>query len=75
LAGDTATFALALQGHGLGVLGTTPHDAVGLDFSTLDITATHSSSGGGGGTTVPEPPTGALMLAGLVLAVVKVLKR
>lgn len=64
LTGGSATFALVLQGPGLGALGTTPHDAVGLDFSTLDITATPGSSGGG--TPTPEAPTWAMMFAGIV---------
>jgi hypothetical protein len=76
LAGGSATFALTLSGPGLGVLGTTKFDGAGLDFSTLDITATpNSSGGGGGGGTVPEPPTGALMLAGIVLVGLKALRR
>jgi hypothetical protein len=62
LAGGGATFALTLSGPGLGVLGDTPFNGAGLDFSTLDITATPNSSGGG--TNTPEPETWALVLAG-----------
>jgi PEP-CTERM motif len=58
LSGGTATFALALQGPGLGILGPTTFNGAGLDFSDLNITATP-------GTTVPEPAT--LMLLGFGL--------
>lgn len=73
LAGGSATFALTLSGPGLGVLGTTKFNGAGLDFSTLDITATPNSSGGGGNgggtTSTPEPETWTLVLAGAVLLV------
>jgi len=55
----SATFALALQGPGLGVLGETVFNGAGLDFSTLDITTTP-------GTPVPEPTTMLLLGTGLV---------
>lgn len=62
LSGGSATFALTLTGPGLGVLGTTPFNGAGLDFSTLDITATPGS------TTpppVPEPATWVFLLTGI----------
>jgi hypothetical protein len=68
LSGGSATIALTLQGPGLGVLGTTAHDAVGLDFSSLDITATAGSSGGGT-TPTPEAPTWAMLFAGIAVLV------
>ena len=57
LASGTATFALTLQGPGLGVLGTTTDNGAGLDFSTLDIATV--------ATAAPEPPASMLLLAGL----------
>jgi PEP-CTERM motif len=63
LASGSATFALALQGPGNGVLGPTSFLGAGLDFSTLDITVTPSS---GGGSPVPEPSTLTLLAAGLI---------
>lgn len=39
LTSGSATFALALQGPGLGTLGTTMYNGAGLDFSTLDMEA------------------------------------
>ena len=44
LASGTATFDLTLQGPGLGVLGTTPSNGAGLDFSTLYIATPEISS-------------------------------
>jgi PEP-CTERM motif-containing protein len=56
LATGTATFALTLQGPGLGVLGTTPSNGAALDFSTITITTQ----------TIPEPTS--LVLAALGFA-------
>jgi PEP-CTERM motif len=64
LGSGIATFALALQGPGLGVLGNTADNGAGLDFSTLDITATPGSNGGGT-TSTPEPSS--LLLLGMGL--------
>lgn len=58
LGGNTATFALMTQGPGFGTLGNTKYLGVGLDFSTLDITATPQTS-------VPEPATLPLLAIGL----------
>jgi len=74
LGSGAATFALTLAGPGLGTLGNTTYNGAGLDFSTLDITATPPSSGGGGGTPMPEPATWALLGLGL-LALVAVMPR
>ncbi|MGB7989129.1 MAG: PEP-CTERM sorting domain-containing protein [Candidatus Methylophosphatis roskildensis] len=49
------TFALSLQGPGLGVLGETTFNGAALDFSTLAVTS------------VPEPETYAMLLAGLAM--------
>lgn len=54
-----ATIALALQGPGLGVLGTTTDNGAGLVYSSLDMEAM-----GAMGPT-PEPSTYLLLLAGL----------
>lgn len=56
LATGTATFALSLQGSGLGILGDTSFNGAALDFSTLDITQTAQT---------PEPTTIFLILAAL----------
>jgi hypothetical protein len=66
LGGTSATFALQTTGPGLGVLGTTTFNGVGLDFSTLSLTVTP-------GTTTPPPPMPepsslALCLAGVAAA-------
>ena len=64
LAGGSATFSLKTQGPGLGVLGNTLFNGVGLDFSSLSITATP-------GTTpppMPEPSSLALCMAGVAAA-------
>jgi len=66
LLGGTDTFALTLQGPGLGVLGNTTYNGAGLAFSTLDIQATPGTNNGGGGTTTPEPATLMLLGAGLL---------
>ncbi len=59
LATGSATFALTLQGPGLGVLGQTTFNGAALDFSTLTITTQ----------TTPEPSSIVLLCAGaLVLA-------
>ncbi len=63
LGGNSATFALQTTGLGLGLLGATTFNGVGLDFSTLSLTVTP-------GTTtppppVPEPSSLALCLAGV----------
>jgi PEP-CTERM motif len=71
LSGGTATFTLALQGPGLGIIGTTPDNGAGLDFSTLDITATPGST-----PPVPEPASSSLFLFGIAAIAAKVaLKR
>lgn len=66
LGGNSATFALQTTGLGLGVLGTTAFNGVGLDFSALSLTVTP------GKTTppppVPEPSSLALCLAGAAVA-------
>lgn len=67
LSTGSATFALALQGPGLGVLGTTPFNGAGLDFATLDIAPVPVAA-------VPEPSTG-LLLALLGLPLVWFVKR
>lgn len=59
LTSGNATFDLALQGPGNGVLGPTNYLGAGLDFSTLDITTTSTSP-------VPEPPTLILFASGLL---------
>lgn len=67
LSSGTATFTLALQGPGLGIIGTTPDNGAGLDFSTLDITATPGST-----PPVPEPASLSLFLFGLAAVAAKV---
>jgi len=52
----TATFALDLQGPGLGLFGESTFNGAALDFSTLSITTQTTTTNG----TVPEPATGAL---------------
>lgn len=66
LGGTSATFALQTSAPGLGILGTTNFNGVGLDFSSLSLTATP-------GTTpppppIPEPSSLALCLAGVAVA-------
>jgi hypothetical protein len=61
LAGGTATFSLTLQ-NGVGVLGATPFNGAGMDFSTLSITTQSSTPPP---PQVPEPSTAALMAIGL----------
>jgi hypothetical protein len=56
LSTGSATFALTLQGPGLGVLGTTPFNGAGLDFATLDIAPVVVAA-------VPEPSTASLSLS------------
>lgn len=56
LAGGTPALTLNLQGPGLGVLGETPFNGAGLDFSTLTINTQ---------TTVPEPGPCALATIGI----------
>jgi hypothetical protein len=51
----SVTFALALNGPGLGVLGETPFNGAALDFSTLNVTTQP----------IPEPDTLALFLLGM----------
>jgi len=69
LSNGMATFALTLSGPGLGTLGTTPFHPAGLDFSSLDITATPGS------TTppppVPEPPASILLALGIATLATK----
>jgi hypothetical protein len=74
LSSGTATFSLTLQGPGLGIIGTTPDNGAGLDFSTLDITATPGSTPPP--PPVPEPGTSSLLLFGMAALTAKfVLKR
>ena len=54
LQSGSASFALSLQGPGLGILGTTPFNGAGLDFSTLDVTTASPT---------PEPGTAWLLLS------------
>jgi hypothetical protein len=61
LSNGSAKFALTLSGPGLGTLGTTPFNGAGLDFSTLDITASP-----GGISAVPEPSSLILLSMGLL---------
>ncbi|MDE2365510.1 MAG: PEP-CTERM sorting domain-containing protein [Betaproteobacteria bacterium] len=61
LATGTATVALALQGPGLGILGSTQFNGAALDFSTLNI-ATQVSP-------VPEPQSLALFVAGFAVLI------
>lgn len=70
LTSGSATFALALQGPGNGVLGPTPFLGAGLDFSTLDIMITPSTV-----TTVPEPSTLTLLAAGLLALATLILRK
>lgn len=69
-----ATFALTLQGPGLGALLTTPYNGAGLDFSTLDMTGTPGNNNGGGGTTTTPEPSSLLLLGTGLLGLVR-LKR
>jgi len=57
LAGGSPALNLQLQGPGLGVLGTTPFNGAGLDFSTLTINTTQAA--------VPEPGACALVALGI----------
>lgn len=65
LDGGAATFALALQGPGLGVLGNTTHNGAGLVFSSLDMEAT------GPVAPIPEIPSWMLFLTGVLLVGIK----
>ncbi|MBV9227345.1 MAG: PEP-CTERM sorting domain-containing protein [Acidobacteriaceae bacterium] len=56
LAGGTPALNLRLQGPGLGVLGTTPFNGAGLDFSTLTINTQAA---------VPEPSACVLAAIGI----------
>jgi hypothetical protein len=56
VAGGSPALNLRLQGPGLGVLGTTPFNGAGLDFSTLTITTQAA---------VPEPCSYALAALGI----------
>ena len=56
LAGGSPALNLRLQGPGLGVLGTTPFNGAGLDFSTLTITTQAAT---------PEPGTYVLAALGI----------
>ena len=58
LASGTVTFALTLQGPGLGVFGNTNFNGAGLDYSTLHVETVSTPS-------VPEPATMSLLLLGL----------
>jgi hypothetical protein len=53
LAGGSPTVSLALQGPGLGVLGTTPFNGAGLDFSTITIDTAAAVPGPIAGAGVP----------------------
>ena len=55
----TATFALSLNGPGLGLFGETPFNGAALDFSTLSIVTQQNPP-----QPVPEPVTIALFLIG-----------
>jgi hypothetical protein len=55
IATGSSTFALALQGPGLGVLGETPFNGAGIDFATLDIVTQD---------VIPEPAALSLFLVG-----------
>jgi hypothetical protein len=69
LADGSATFALTLQGPGLGVLGNTTFNGAGLDFSTLNMEAMGPIS------PTPEPTTWVLFLAGMACFAIKFLSR
>ena len=58
LAGGSPTVSLALQGPGLGILGTTPFNGGGLDFSTITINTSDS-------VTTPLPAALPLFATGL----------
>jgi len=60
LATGSVTFALTLQGPGLGILGETPFNGAALDFSTLEVTGQETPP-----TAVPEPATIGLVLIGI----------
>jgi hypothetical protein len=64
-----ATFALTLSGPGHGALGLTKSHVSGLDFSTLDITATPGSTGPP--PPVPEPSTSVLLALGVAALAAK----
>ena len=61
LGSGTASFALALQGPGLGLFGDTAFNGAALDFSTLRITTTTQPPTND----VPEPATAALLTVAL----------
>jgi hypothetical protein len=61
----SATFALTLQGPGLGVLGTTPFNGAALDFSTISITTQPT----------PEPTSVVLLCTGALALLIYRLRR
>lgn len=61
LDGGVATIDLALQGHGVGVLGPTADHGAALLFSTLDLQTMQT----GQTETVPEPSMLSILLAGI----------
>jgi hypothetical protein len=65
LASGTATFALTLQGPGLGKLGTTNDNGAGLDFSSLNMEAMSPMS------PTPELSSWMLFLTGFLLVGIK----
>jgi hypothetical protein len=69
LTGGSATFALTLQGPGLGTLGSTTSNGAGLEFSTLNMEAMGPMS------PTPEPTTWVLFLGGIACFGIKLLLR
>lgn len=61
LASGAVTFALSLQGPGLGLFGETPFNGAALDFSTLNISTQQNPP-----QPVPEPMTLTLILIGFL---------
>jgi hypothetical protein len=63
LASGSATFSLALEAPGLGVLGTTDFNGAGADFSTLQLVTSTP-------VTIPEPATWGMLAAAAALAAI-----
>jgi hypothetical protein len=61
LAGGSATFSLALEAPGLGVLGSTDFNGAGVDFSTLQLVTSTP-------VTTPEPAAWGMLTAAAILA-------